>query len=235
MGLIMMIDIVRYTDPERLNLARNAAIYLGKEDHNNVRRPLSILRMGHTLEIFRGEFVEFMFNGLTKEVYDHLTTYTTRNMRVACGNRAKVSDGYSLPLDKMKYPDTVHDAVNAAYDLYRSLAETESPQVARSAMPCGAHMNTFVLQFNFATLIQAVFPQRLWSKGAQGATRAAVEEMFNLCKEFDSELWRVAEEYFGHTATDWMHAYRKLKKTEEGMRIIDKIISDHGKTKSMWE
>ena len=38
------VELVRYTDKGRLNLARNAAIYLGKEDFDNIRRPNNTTR-----------------------------------------------------------------------------------------------------------------------------------------------------------------------------------------------
>lgn len=231
----MDIKIVRYSDPLRLNLARNAAIYLGKEDKDNIRRPLNILRMGHTLEIFRGESVEFLFNGVSKEVYDHLTTYTTRNMRVTCGNRAKLSNGWVMPSDKMKLPSFVGTMVQEIHKLYLEVGRNESPQVARSAMPCGATMNEFVIQFNFATLIQAVFPQRIWTHGAQGNTRIVVQRMYELLLEEDKELWETVEECYGAKMQSWMQAYRKLRKMERGDIIIEGIIEEFGKTKNMWE
>ena len=231
----MDIKIVRYSDPLRLNLARNAAIYLGKEDKDNIRRPLNILRMGHTLEIFRGESVEFLFNGVSKEVYDHLTTYTTRNMRVTCGNRAKLSNGWVMPSDKMKLPSFVGTVIQEVHKWYHELANTESPQVARSAMPCGATMNEFVIQFNFATLMQAVFPQRIWTHGAQGNTRIVVQRMYELLLEEDKELWETVEECYGAKMQAWMQAYRKLRKMERGDIIIEGIIEEFGKTKNMWE
>jgi len=231
----MDIRIVRYSDPLRVNLSRNAAIYLGRDDRDNIRRPLNILRMGHTLEIFRGESVEFSFTGVSKEVYDHLTTYTTRNMRVTCGNRAKLSSGWVMPADKMKQPSFVGTIVKEAYNWYRELAHKESPQVARSAMPCGATMNEFVIQFNFATLMQAVFPQRIWTHGAQGNTRSVVQRMYELLLEEDAELWEVARECFGEGANEWMQAYRKLKKTDRGQLLIDEIVSEFGKSKNLWE
>lgn len=230
----MHIDLIRYSDRFRLNLARNAAIYLGRDDENNIRRPLSILRAGHTLEIFRGEYAEFVFEGVTKEVYDHLTTYTTRNMRVANGNRASVSTGFSTPSDKTNDDSNVFKTVCEAMDRYHDLARLESPQVARSAMPCGAHMNKFVIQFNFATLMQAVFPQRLWSHGAQGNTTKVVAQMFALVKLVDEELWTTAEQCFGSGMIAWQAAYRRLCKTEQGRALIDDIIAAHSKQKNMW-
>lgn len=230
----MEIELVRYSDRGRVNLARNAAIYLGKDDRDNIRRPLNILRMGHTLEIFRGEYAEFSYKNVSKEVYDHLTTYTTRNMRVTCGNRASVSDGFSTPSDKMNDNYNVFFTVSEAMRAYQDLARTETPQVARSAMPCGAHMSEFVIQFNFATLIQAVFPQRLWSKGAQSNTMRAVQSMYTLVSVADPELWRTAAECYGTRAMQWQSVYRTLQKTDAGKAIVDDMIAQYSKSSSIW-
>jgi hypothetical protein len=96
-------------------------------------------------------------------------------------------------------------------------------------------MNEFVIQFNFATLMQAVFPQRIWTHGAQGNTKNVVQRMYELLLEEDKELWEVARECFGEGANEWMQAYRKLKKTDKGQLLIDEIVSEFGKTKNMWE
>src|SRR5699024_10921689 len=87
-GDTFKITLIRYSDPDRLNAARNAAIYLGKKDIGNIRRPLNIIRQGHVAEVFRGEHAEFIFDDISKDAYDHIVTYTTRTMRVAGGNRA---------------------------------------------------------------------------------------------------------------------------------------------------
>jgi hypothetical protein len=79
-GDTFKIVMTRYSDPKRLNLARSAAIYLGKSDRDNTRRPLSIIRNGHVGEIFRGEMAEFEFIDVSKEVYDHIV----RTLLVIC-------------------------------------------------------------------------------------------------------------------------------------------------------
>jgi hypothetical protein len=113
-GDTFKIVMTRYSDPDRLNLARSAAVYLGKSDRDNIRRPLSIIKKGHVPEIFRGEHAEFEFIDVSKEVYDHLVTYTTRNMRSAGGNRALTSDDYTLPSDKVKNMYNVIDSIDAS-------------------------------------------------------------------------------------------------------------------------
>jgi len=214
-GDTFSITMTRYSDPERLNLARNAARYLGKKDIENTRRPLGIVRQGHVPEIFRGEIVEFEFNDVSKEVYDHLVTYTTRNMRVAGGNRALTSDDFTLPSDKVKDVNDVRKAVSLSMNHYQTLLSLgETPQVARAAMPIAAKLNTFVFQFNFLTLGQAVFKQRIWEKGAQGNTVKVVQGMWELVHSVDPDLWNTFYEWFGTPATEWTEVRRKLKKKD---------------------
>jgi thymidylate synthase ThyX len=245
----MEVKLVRYSDPDRMNLARNAAIYLGKPDRWNRRRPLSIIKQGHVPEIFRGEYAEFEFIDVSKEVYDHLTTYTTRNMRVAGGNRALTSDDFEMPSDKVKYPAIVKDAIEKSMGQYKQLLEVgETPQVARSAMPVAAKMNPFVIQFNFLTLIQSVFHQRIFQKGAQGNTVKVVQAMWDAVHAVDPELWAVAFEYFGTPAVEWRATGQKLKRTSVAS-LIRALEADaslnanafntlrrlYGEEKSMWE
>jgi hypothetical protein len=206
------IKMTRYSDPDRLNLARNAARYLGKKDIDNRRRPLSIIRKYHVPEIFRGEHVEFEFVDVSKEVYDHIITYTTRDMRVAGGNRALTSDDYAVPSDRVKYPQIVDGYISESMDNYKKLLTIgETPQVARSAMPVAAKMNIFVYQFNFLTLGHSVFNQRIWDKGAQGNTVKVVQGMFELCYYVDKELWDTFYEYYGTPMMEWRTARKPMK------------------------
>lgn len=208
----------RYSDPNRLNAARNAAIYLGKPDRDNIRRPLKIIRDGHVMEVFRGEYAEFEFVGVSKEVYDHIVTYTTRNMRVAGGNRALTSDDFTMPSDKMKNPELVRSRILDSMHNYKYLLDAgETPQVARSSMPVNAKMNNFVYQFNFVTLGTAVFKQRIWEKGAQGNTVKVIKGMYELCHAIDPDLWDEFYDWYGEPATDFVQVRRTLKK--HGIKI----------------
>ncbi len=212
-GDTFQIILQRYSDPERLNAARNAAIYLGKPDRDNTRRPLNIIKMGHVPEIFRGEYAEFEFVDVDKVTYDHLITYTTRNMRVAGGNRALTSDDYTLPSDKIKDPQAVQDAIDNSMWNYKQLLQNgETKQVARAAMPVSAKMNPFVYQFNFVTLMQSIFPQRLWEKGAQGNTVKVVKGMWELVHHIDPELWDTVYEYHGEHVVEWKLVQKQLRK-----------------------
>lgn len=249
------IELVRYSDQNRLNLARSAAIYLGKADRDNIRRPLAIIRQGHVPEIFRGEMAEFIFTDVSKEVYDHLITYTTRNMRATGGNRALVSNDYAMPSDKMKNPDLVNEKINASMKNYHDLLDSgETKQVARSAKPDAAKMNPFVYQFNFLTLGESLFKQRIWEKGAQGNTVKVVKGMHELCRAMDAELWDTFYEYKGTPAIEWEEARKRLKKSGmtihqllnelhahalEGtenpeMTVVEYLTKRFGEQKSMW-
>jgi hypothetical protein len=252
-GDTFQIVLQRYSDPQRLNAARNAAIYLGKSDRDNIRRPLSIIRQGHVPEVFRGEFAEFEFIDVSKEVYDHIVTYTTRNMRVAGGNRALTSDDFTMPTDKVKNEDLVHEMVLQSMNNYQNLLQSgETPQVSRSAMPVNAKMNPFVYQFNFVSLMQSLFKQRIWEKGAQGNTVKVVQGMWELVNHVDSDLWNTAYEWFGQPTTDWTEVRRKLKKKKitvgdfletlkkdsydnwKGKSLEEYLVHVHGDQKSMW-
>jgi hypothetical protein len=255
-GDTFKIIMSRYSDPYRLNSARNAAIYLGKDDRDNIRRPLSIIRQGHVAEVFRGEHVEFEFVDVSKEVYDHLITYTTRNMRATGGNRALASEDYTMPSDKMKNPNDVEIAIADSMANYELLLQDgETKQVARSAMPVAAKMNPFVYQFNFLTLGQSVFKQRLWERGAQGNTVKVVQGMFELCKRMDEDLWNTFYEYMGEPTIEWGEVRKDLKKSgltvhqllnelmkhvhegteEPTTTVTDYLVKRMGKKKSMWE
>lgn len=232
-GDTFQIILRRYSDPNRLNLAYNAATYLGKDDKDNTRRPLSIIKQGHVPEIFRGEIVEFEFIDVSKEVYDHLVTYTTRNMRVAGGNRALTSDSFAMPSDRVKDHRLVYSMIQSSMDSYQVLLESgETPQVARSAMPVNAKMNNFIFQFNFLTLMQSVFKQRIWEKGAQGNTCKVVLGMWELVHRQDAELWHTAYDYFGEPMVAWREVRDRLRKHEP--ELYERLMKDYGTQKSMW-
>jgi hypothetical protein len=223
------ITMQRYSDPDRKNLARNAAIYLDKPDRDNVKRPLNILRDGHVTAIFRGEHVEFEFEGVSKEVYDHLITYTTATMRAAGGNRANVSTEYAMPSDKMKNEEVVRLNIETSMHAYQLLLDNkETKQVARSAMPVAAKLRPFVFQFNFVTLGESLFKQRIWEKGAQSNTAKVVEGMFKLCQYMDPELWGAFYEYKGTPALAWTEVRKRLVKKDisllEFKEEIDEVV-----------
>lgn len=256
-GDTFLIKLNRYSDPSRLNLARNAAIYLGKPDRDNVKRPLRIIKDGHVPAIFRGESAEFEFINVSKEVYDHIITYTTANMRATGGNRALASTDFTMPGDKMKVPEMVEGAIWDSMNNYNNLlALKETKQVARSAMPIAAKMNPFVYQFNFVTLGESIFKQRIWEKGAQSNTAKVVKGMYELCKMMDEDLWNTFYEYNGTPALQWEEVRKNLNKKgvtvhqllnelyskandpESGQdpneTVVEYLVKRSGGLKSMW-
>lgn len=223
-GGTFKIRLNRYSDPDRLNLARNAAIYLGKPDRDNIKRPLRIIKDGHVPAIFRGESAEFEFIDVSKEVYDHIITYTTANMRATGGNRALASKDYTMPGDKMKSPEVVQAAIEGSMWAYHHLLEEkETKQIARSAMPIAAKMNPFVYQFNFVTLGESIFRQRIWEKGAQSNTAKVVQGMFELCRQMDKDLWDTFYEYNGTPVLQWGEVRKNLKKKDV---TVDQILNE---------
>lgn len=227
LGDTFKVRLIRYSDPERLNAARNAARYLGKSDLENTKRPLRIIQDGHVAEVFRGEHAEFEFEDVSKEVYDHLVTYTTRTMRVAGGNRALTSDSYTMPSDKMKNLQIVQDMIEESMQNYQWLLDhKETPQVARSAMPIAAKLNIFVYQFNFLTLGQSLFKQRIWEKGAQGNTVKVVQAMYELCRYMDAELWETFYQWYGEPAAEWIEVRRKFQKKDVKVQDLLFYLSD---------
>lgn len=232
-GDTFKIVLHRYSDPDRSNMARNAAIYLGKPDRDNVRRPLTIIRKGHVPEVLRGEMAEFEFIDVSHEVYDHLITYTTRNMRVAGGNRALTCDNFTLPSDRMKDPQLVRQMIEISMNSYKTLLESgETPQVARSAMPVNAKVNPFVYQFNLLTLVH-IFTQRLWEPGAQGNTVKVVQGMWELVHAEDPELWDTIRDCHGEEARAWIEVRRKLRR--ENPELYKQLLDQYGHIKTMWE
>jgi hypothetical protein len=193
---------------------------------------------------------EFEFIDVSKEVYDHIITYTTANMRAAGGNRALVSDDFVMPSDKMKNPERVRDNIIRSMQAYQDNLESgETPQVSRSAMPVAAKLNTFLYQFNFVTLGESIFKQRIWEKGAQGNTVKVIKAMFELCSFIDKDLWDTFYKYHGTPSIEWALTGDKLEKLtmhqlvnllqESSLDIsqrpaVDVLRSIFGEQKTMW-
>lgn len=234
------VKLVRYSDPERKYLAHAAAIYLGKKDIDNVNRPLNIMKKGDTLAIFRGESARFEFK-TTKIVYDHLITYTTQNMRACGGLRANEATVFVPPAED---DDPVYKELGEKHlEAYRKLVhgidpETLDPikkkrlQAARSIAPMSVQLH-YIFEFNFATLIEAIFPQRIWTPGAQLDTKLVVQKMFELVRERDPELWDLVYELYGPEAQAWKKARAKLKKDDP--ELYKQIMDKYGTIKSMWD
>ena len=234
------VALVRYSDTERRSLAHAAAVYLGKSDTDNVKRPLGIIKKGDTLAIFRGESARFEFF-TSKVVYDHLVTYTTMNMRACGGLRANEATVFVPPGED---DDPVYSEIGEKHlQAYRNLVhgidpQTEDPvakkrlQAARYVAPVSVQLH-YLLDINFATLIEAIFPQRIWSPGAQYDTRQVVEQMFQLVRRQDPELWDLVYEYYGPEAYAWKRMRMKLKR--ERPDLYEELLKEFGVVRSMWD
>ncbi len=234
------VTLIRYTDPDRRSLAHAAAVYLGKPDTDNVKRPLSIIKKGDTLAIFRGESARFEFY-TSKVVYDHLITYTTLNMRACGGLRANEATTFVPPAED---DDPIYVEIgNRHLDAYRRLVhglrpDSEDPadrkrlQAARSIAPMSVQLH-YLLDFNLATLIEAVFPQRIWSPGAQLDTQQVVSRMFDCVRAVDPELWDLVYEHYGPEAHAWKRLRQKLKRSDP--ELFEKLLREYGAVRSMWD
>lgn len=233
------VKLIRYSDPDRSSLAYAAAVYLSKLDMDNIKRPLSMIRKGDTLAIFRGEYARFEFR-TSKTVYDHLITYTTANMRACGGLRGNRADRFIPPVgDSDSLIQTVgeqhlrdyQDLVDGVNPLTGEAIKPKKKENARSVAPIDVELH-FIFEFNFATLIESMFPQRIWTPGAQGDTKMIVQEMYELVHDVDPELWGMAEEYYGTEAQAWKLVRHKLKR--DNPKMLNELLSSYGVLTSMW-
>jgi thymidylate synthase ThyX len=220
-------------------LARAAAVYLGKDDIDNIRRPLTIMKKRHALAIFRGESARFEFE-TSKVVYDHLITYTTADMRACAGLRANEAYEFVPPVED---DDPIYAGIaKATFRSYKALISGINPftmdeqkkkrmQAARSILPIGVKIK-YQFQFNFLTLI-TIFQQRIWTPGAQQDTKEVAEILYQLVREQDSELWDTVYEMFGPEEIGWQHARMKMRKEEPD--LYKALLLKYGNIKTMWD
>jgi hypothetical protein len=248
---------LRATDEKRLSSAFKASLYLGKyNDMANTKRFLhSMVTAGHSYEPIRGESVLFLFIGVGKPVYDHLVTYTVgRPTRIAGGQRANVPWGFELPVEA-KNPGEYEEELERIRNVIRLAKQdrVEQMQAARAKLPVGYIMPPFLMEFSEEALIKHVFKQRLFEKGAQGATVEVVADMLECCLQIDREKWEFLIEYHGPHMQQWEKAMRTLKReaytladiaNQLGvdpnealtMNLYDLLIQTVGKLPpSMWE
>ncbi|RIV26682.1 hypothetical protein D2Q93_03950 [Alicyclobacillaceae bacterium I2511] len=248
---------LRATDESRLSSAFKSSLYLGKyTDMSNTDRFLkNMVAAGHSYEPIRGETVLFLFIGVAKPVYDHLVTYTVgRPTRIAGGQRANVPWGFELPVEA-KNPAEYDPELERIREVIRLAKQehTEQMQAARSKLPVGYIMPPFLMEFSEEALIKDVFPQRLFAKGAQGATVEVVSNMLETCMKMDEEKWTFLLDYHGPHLAQWEKAMRTLRKehytlvelaavagisTEQATQadLYDLLIQTLGKLPpSMWE
>ncbi len=207
---------LRATDENRLSSAFKASLYLGKYiDMANTDRFLkNMVAAGHSYEPIRGETILFLFIGVAKPVYDHLVTYTVgRPTRIAGGQRANVPWGFELPVEA-KNPTEYDPELERIRDVIRLAKQehAEQMQAARSKLPVGYIMPPFLMEFSEEALIKDVFRQRLFAKGAQGATVEVVADMLEACLQMDEEKWTFLIDYHGPHLDQWEKAMRTLRK-----------------------
>lgn len=215
---------LRATDANRLSSAFKAAIYLGKYNNmDNVNRFLNnMVKAGHSYEPIRGESVLFLFIGVGKPVYDHMITYSVgRTSRIAGGQRANIPWGFEAPSemkgDGEDFMTAGLEAVERVARMKKGQDEDiakQQMQAARSLLPVGYIMPPFLMEFSEEALIKNVFTQRIFEKGAQGATVDVVKDMWNIMKQIDSEKWETLYEYHGPHIGAWKKAMRTLRDKE---------------------
>jgi len=210
---------VRSTDKNRLSSAFKSAVYLGKwDDMDNRERFLNgMVKTGHSYEPIRGEHVAFLFIGVSRNVYDHLITYSVgRSARISAGQRANLPWGYETPLES-KTPDMFMTmGINQVREVVRMVKgeneETGKQQIqaARSLLPTGFIMPPFLYEFSEEALVH-IFQQRLWEPGAQGATKEIVNDMLNCVSILDQAKWEVIQDYHGPHIRQWNKVMRTLR------------------------
>lgn len=233
-----IVNVLRYSDPDRLMLAKNAAVFLGKEDADNIRRPLTLLRKKHT-SIFRGENIDFEFFA-SKPVYDHIITYTTQQRRACAGLRANRAGDFVVPLEVegTDLGDRIELIGQDHLRDYNSLIdgidpETQDPiqkarlQAARSVAPMSVNLH-FTFQFNFLTLMEAIFPKRIWEPGAQPDTQEIAQIMWEAVRPFDPELWDTAYDVFGPEAISWDKSRHTINKRKTSLiEFVGQVLEKH--------
>ncbi|GMA62385.1 hypothetical protein GCM10025859_28250 [Alicyclobacillus fastidiosus] len=219
---------LRATDQDRLSSAFKASLYLGKyRDMANTNRFLhNMVAAGHSYEPIRGESVLFLFIGVGKTVYDHLVTYTVgRPTRIAGGQRANVPWGFELPVEA-RNPDEYEEELERIRGVIRLAKQerVEQMQAARAKLPVGYIMPPFLMEFSEEALIKTVFRQRLFEKGAQGATVDVATDMLNAVLQIDEEKWSFLIDYHGPHLQQWEKAMRTLRRDKFTLSdIADKL------------
>ncbi|GAB7388803.1 hypothetical protein BSNK01_26410 [Bacillaceae bacterium] len=211
---------LRATDKNRLASAFKSGIYLGNyHDLANTERFLTkMVKAGHSYEPIRGETILFLYIGVGKPVYDHLVTYGVgRYTRIAGGQRANKPWGYEVPVEARNKELYIKMNVPRIREVVEYISKTEDNpqpeqlQAMRSSLPVGYIMPPFLLEFSEEALIKNVFTQRLFEKGAQGATVDVVNDMWNAVMRLDKEKWETLYDYHGPHILAWKKAMRTLR------------------------
>lgn len=233
---------LRATDAGRLISAFKAALYLGKyNDMDNTNRFLKkMVSAGHSYEPIRGESILFIYVGVGKPVYDHMITYSVgRPTRIAGGQRANMPWGFEVAAE-MKDKEgafernlpRIREVAKLAGKVKEDMPETrEQLQAARSELPVGYIMPPFLLEFSEEALIKNVFTQRIFERGAQGATVDIVKDMWNCVMEIDAEKWSHLFDHHGPHMSSWEKAMRVLRDKQLSMGDLIDLAQDAGVVK----
>ncbi|MBE3594583.1 MAG: hypothetical protein IMX04_06035 [Candidatus Carbobacillus altaicus] len=228
--------VLRATDHDRLVSAFKSAIYLGNyHDLENRSRFLKrMVKLEHSYEPIRGESLLFLFIGVGKPVYDHLVTYSVgRTTRIAAGQRANLPWGYEIPVEARDLSLYREEPLRRIRDIVRRVQKmhdaTESGEVEerpeqiqalRSTLPVGYIMPPFLLEFSEEALIKHVFRQRLFEKGAQGATVEVISDMWEATRRVDPEKWETLFDYHGPHLARWRRAMRTLRDQKTTLKMM---------------
>lgn len=230
---------LRITDKNRKSSAFKSAVYLGKYNNmNNTDRFLTkMVSANHSYEPIRGESVLFLFIGVGKPVYDHLTTYSVgRTTRIAGGQRANLPWGYEVPTEVKGesfgvFMESGIQSIRNIIDMTKGLnEETDKQQIqaARSLLPVGYIMPPFLLEFSEEALIKSIFTQRLFEKGAQGATVNVVNDMYQCLVISDGKKWTHMYDHHGPHIKGWEKAMRTIRDKKLTMGDLIDLAQDAG-------
>lgn len=247
----VVVELVQYTDPGRTHLAEIAAIYLGKEDTDNLERPLRLIRKKED-SFLKSQIARFRYR-TSLVTYGHLVTYTQAkgiiplDLRAAKGFRASQATDLYAPSDA-KNQNLVREKIQESLAAYQALLDAgEKPQVARYALPQGA-MIEYTMGWSFLLLGKHFFPDRLWIPGAAPETKLVAEKMWHLVSKQDPELWdtiwntygpyrrreeKVMDSLENSRITTHGLAHQMLSEPEK--EAYSWLIESRGKLKSMWE
>lgn len=200
--------VLRQTDVQRRFSSFKAALYHGNyHDMDNGERLLKeILPRHHSTESLRGESILFLFVGVSKTVYDALTTHCAgRQARICGGSRHTVPWGIEVPVKAANAPAfaernmTRVERANALFEKRRQGAQVAGElEEAYQELPVCYLMPPFLLEFSEEALVKNVFRQRLWEPGAQYRDYyPVVRDMWSCCMALDAEKFEALRRDLG--------------------------------------
>lgn len=238
----------QYTDPERLELAEIASVYLNKSDTDNVKRPLRLIRQRHDA-FLKSQFCRFTYR-TSVATYAHLATYSLAagapppELRASQSLRASKADEVFVPADALNKEETTRVVVDAFDAYHELLSQGEKPQVARYAAPQGV-MVSYTMTWSFLLLAKHFFPDRLWVPGAMLETHTVAKRMWEEVHKQDPELWDTIYEVYGlaRHELEAMKALQSMKPAElaalltehtEEASAYNVLLEQFGSIPSMW-